>query len=166
MQNQEKTFKVVIVGDGNTGKTAFINRLLTGNFSDQYTPTVGVEIHPLKFTSRTGKQFTFNCFDCAGKDEFGGLRDDYYLQADAFIVFATTEENTNKWLVETLDSGLVKPDTPCVLVSSKTDIEHWPEWVSIASKRRNLPWVAISTKNNDDMQYPFNILMEKLDHHF
>lgn len=65
MQNQGKTFKVVIVGDGNTGKTAFINRLLTGNFSDEYIPTMGVEVHPLMFTSQTGKHFTFNCWDCA-----------------------------------------------------------------------------------------------------
>ncbi|CAA3010348.1 GTP-binding nuclear Ran-3 [Olea europaea subsp. europaea] len=43
------SFKLVIVGNGGTGKTTFVKRPLTGEFEKKYEPTIGVEVHPLDF---------------------------------------------------------------------------------------------------------------------
>ena len=81
-------FKLMLVGDGGVGKTAFFIRLLTGEFEWNYTPTVGVEvcllfvvlflnhslqqIHPLKFQTTKG-EICFDVWDTAGQEKYRGL---------------------------------------------------------------------------------------------
>lgn len=36
-------FKVIVIGEYSVGKSAIMNRLVHGSFTDQYTVTVGVE---------------------------------------------------------------------------------------------------------------------------
>ena len=60
------------------GKTTFVKRHLTGEFEKKYEPTIGVEVHPLDFTTNRGK-IRFYCWDTAGQEKFGGLRDGYYI---------------------------------------------------------------------------------------
>jgi len=38
--------------------------------------TIGVEVHPLDFYTNRGK-IRFYCWDTAGQEKFGGLRDGY-----------------------------------------------------------------------------------------
>ena len=46
-------FKLVLGGDGGTGKTTFMKRHLTGEF-EKYVATLGVEVHPLVFHTNRG----------------------------------------------------------------------------------------------------------------
>ncbi len=87
-------FKLILVGDGGTGKTTFIKRHLTGEFEKRYIPTIGVEIHPLVFHTNRGK-ICFQCWDTAGQVKFGGLRDGYYTRSNcAIIMFDVSNRNT------------------------------------------------------------------------
>ncbi|KAJ0985654.1 hypothetical protein J5N97_004010 [Dioscorea zingiberensis] len=90
------SFKLVIVGDGGTGKTTFVKRHLTGEFEKKYEPTIGVEVHPLDFFTNCGK-IRFYCWDTAGQEKFGGLRDGYYIHGQcAIIMFDVTARLTYK----------------------------------------------------------------------
>ena len=42
----------------------------------RWVVTIGVEVHPLDFTTNCGK-IRFYCWDTAGQEKFGGLRDGY-----------------------------------------------------------------------------------------
>lgn len=41
-----------------------------------FAATIGVEVHPLDFVTNCGK-IRFYCWDTAGQEKFGGLRDGY-----------------------------------------------------------------------------------------
>lgn len=69
-------FKLILVGDGGVGKTTFVKRHLSGEFQKKYVATVGVEVHPLSFHTNFGP-IIFQCWDTAGQEKFGGLRDGY-----------------------------------------------------------------------------------------
>ena len=89
-------FKLVLVGDGGTGKTTFVKRHITGEFEKKYEPTIGVEVRPLDFTTNRGK-IRFYCWDTAGQEKFGGLRDGYYIHGQcAIIMFDVTSRLTYK----------------------------------------------------------------------
>ena len=58
--------------------------------------TIGVEVHPLDFTTNRGK-IRFYCWDTAGQEKFGGLRDGYYIHGKcAIIMFDVTSRLTYK----------------------------------------------------------------------
>jgi len=62
------TFKLILVGDGGTGKTTFVKRHLTGEFEKKYVATLGVEVHPLTFHTNRGP-IKFNVWDTAGQEK-------------------------------------------------------------------------------------------------
>lgn len=85
---------------------------------------MGVEVHPLRFTTNRGP-ITFNVWDTAGQEKFGGLRDGYYIQGQcAIIMFDVTSRITYK-NVPTWHKDLVRvcENIPIVLCGNKVDIK-------------------------------------------
>ncbi|KAK7049185.1 ras family-domain-containing protein [Favolaschia claudopus] len=89
-----RSFFLFSRGTEETGKTTFVKRHLTGEFEKKYEATLGVEVHPLSFSTNYG-QIRFDVWDTAGQEKFGGLRDGYYIQSHcAIIMFDVTSRIT------------------------------------------------------------------------
>jgi small GTP-binding protein len=86
-EQQPRSMKMVLVGDGGVGKTTFIRRHVTGEFERKYIPTIGVEMAQLSFETTHGTVI-YNIWDTVGQERFGGLCEDYHVEANcAIIVF-------------------------------------------------------------------------------
>ncbi|XP_068140765.1 GTP-binding nuclear protein Ran-like [Drosophila tropicalis] len=158
MQDNIPTFKCVLVGDGGTGKTAFVKRHISGEFEKKYVATVGVEVHPLTFTTNRGT-ICFNVWDTAGQEKFGGLRDGYYIQAQcAIILFDVTSRVTYK-NVPHWHRDLVRmcTDLPIVLCGNKVDIKDRKVKGKniVFHRKKNLQYYDISAKSNYNFEKPF-----------
>jgi len=165
MAAEPVTFKLVLVGDGGVGKTTFVKRHLTGEFEKKYVATLGVEVHPLAFTTNLGP-ITFNVWDTAGQEKFGGLRDGYYIQGQcAIIMFDVTSRITYK-NVPTWHKDLVRvcENIPIVLCGNKVDIKDRKVKAKAITfhRKKNLQYYDISAKSNYNFEKPFLWLARKL----
>merc|ERR1711904_756277 len=137
------SFKLVLVGDGGTG----------------------VEVHPLDFTTNYGK-IRFYCWDTAGQEKFGGLRDGYYIHGQcAIIMFDVTSRLTYK-NVPTWHRDLCRvcENIPIVLCGNKVDVKNRqvkPKQVTF-HRKKNLQFPEISAKSNYNYEKPFIYLARKL----
>ncbi|KAL0354762.1 UNVERIFIED_CONTAM: GTP-binding nuclear protein Ran-1 [Sesamum radiatum] len=143
------SFKLVLVGDGGTGKTTFVKRHLTGEFEKKYEPTIGVEVHPLDFFTNFGK-IRFYCWDTAGQEKFGGLRD-----------ARLTYKNVPTWH---RDLCRVCENIPIVLCGNKIDVKNRQVKAKQITfhRKKNLQYYEISAKSNYNFEKPFLYLARKL----
>eukprot|EP01105_Mastigella_eilhardi_P006019 TRINITY_DN17645_c0_g1_i1.p1 TRINITY_DN17645_c0_g1~~TRINITY_DN17645_c0_g1_i1.p1 ORF type:complete len:214 (-),score=63.65 TRINITY_DN17645_c0_g1_i1:204-845(-) len=165
MTTEVPSFKCVLVGDGGTGKTTFVKRHLTGEFEKKYIPTLGVEVHPLGFTTNCGP-IRFNVWDTAGQEKFGGLRDGYYIQGQCAIIMfdvtcRLTYKNVPNWHK---DLTRVCENIPIVLCGNKVDIKDRkvkPKQITF-HRKKNLQYYDISAKSNYHFEKPFLWLARKI----
>jgi GTP-binding nuclear protein Ran len=158
-------FKLILVGDGGVGKTTYVKRHRTGEFEKKYVATMGVEVSPLTFSTNLGP-ICFNCWDTAGQEKFGGLRDGYYIGGQAAIImFDVTARITYKNVpVWHKDLVRVCEDIPIVLCGNKVDCRDRrvkPKDIFF-HRKKNLQYYDISAKSNYNFEKPFLYITRKL----
>ena len=157
----EQRFKIVLIGDGGVGKTAFIKRHATNIFDRKYVATVGADVTVLSFDSTHGK-IVFEVWDTAGQEKFSGMKDGYYVNSNSVIVMfeagsRITRLNLHKWIDM---YRIIAPDTPVIVCGTKIDIQR-----AQASEKPNVNcdmYYEISTKNNHNCKSPFLWLARNL----
>ena len=157
--NNQNVFKICFIGDGGVGKTTLVKRFLTGEFETKYVATLGVESHPINFTTNLG-EVRFNVWDTAGQEKFGGLRDGYYIEAKGAVAMfdltsRVTFKDVDRWIA---DFKRVCPNAPIVLVGCKSDLN--PTRVSAKEihkyiNEKGLRYYEISNKNSQNLYKPF-----------
>ena len=159
-------FKIVIAGGAGVGKSTFINRHLTGEFTRDYLPTLGVDVHSLHFSTNYGP-IVFDMWDTAGVERYSGLREAYSLKAKGLIVmFDTTSQssydNYPNWREQTLK---VSPGIPVVVCGNKVDIKNRVVSSKTIKFAKGDSYFDISAKSNYNFEKPFLALARKLSGH-
>jgi len=159
------TFKLVLIGDGGTGKTTFVKRHLTGEFEKRYIATFGAEVRALSFHTDHG-EVKFDVWDTAGQEKLGGLRDGYYINAQSGIIMfdvtsRITYKNVPNWH---RDLVRVAGNIPIVLCGNKVDVkERKVKAKSITfHRKKNLQYYDLSAKSNYNFEKPFLWITKQL----
>lgn len=163
----QKTFKIVLLGEGGVGKTTFVKKYRTGEFERKYVPTLGVDVHPLHFkcffsdSSDDEGSFevvTLNIWDTAGQEKYNGLSDCYYLEAKAAMIFYDLQSALTYKLIPKWDKlyRRTAPDTPVIYCGNKSDCS------TLKVPMNNDDHHYISTKTGENIDAPFIDVLSKL----
>ncbi|KAF8648149.1 hypothetical protein HU200_065002 [Digitaria exilis] len=164
------------------GKTTFVKRHISGEFEKRYEHAIHLSDsvalicltfcsndrcggRPLDFATSHGK-LRFYCWDTAGQEKFGGLRDGYYINGQcAIIMFDVTSRITYK-NVPTWhrDISRVCENIPVVLCGNKVDVKNRQVKAKMVTyhRKKNLQYYEISAKSNYNFEKPFLYLARKL----
>ena len=85
MQEQEKIFKIVAIGESSVGKTSLIRRYIYNHFSDEESATIGA-VFVEKSLIVDKKRVRLQIWDTAGQEKFHAVAKIYYQKADAALL--------------------------------------------------------------------------------
>lgn len=161
-------FKLVLAGEGATGKTSLLERVKFNRFNETYNLTVGGDVIFLdldvnKITTR------IMCWDSAGQTQFSCIRQAFWKgMKGSIIVFDISWrgsfEAVHSWYYELQE---IAPGTPFVLVGSKADLEanrqiSQEEAQNLATELGALAYIETSAKTGTDATVPFELLIKQI----
>ncbi len=169
INNYDKTYKVITVGDSFSGKTSLLSVLADANsFNDIYTSTIGVDFVSIR-TNFLDKKIKLQIWDTAGQERFQSIIQSYYKNSHGVILVYDISNrdsfiNIAKWLK---DARMICNDNVyIILVGNKTDIKFQRK-VSTEEGRNfaeenNLDFIEISCKNNFNCEELLKLFISKL----
>ncbi|MFX1451610.1 MAG: Rab family GTPase [Promethearchaeota archaeon] len=119
------TFKIIVAGDYAVGKTSLLNRYIDARFSEDYLPTLGVNM--LRREMQRGEnKIKLLFWDIAGQELFAQVREQFYEGTQgAMLVYDVnrpeTFANISKWHNEIIKRN--EETVHCILIGNKIDLE-------------------------------------------
>jgi small GTP-binding protein len=118
-------FKILIVGDINTGKTSILDQFTNSHFDGAYISTIGIDFNVKIISVNESACVKLQVWDTCGQERFRSLTRSYYRDTDAIIiVYDITSrrsfENAKVWIKEV--EQYVDNDVLPVLVGNKSDL--------------------------------------------
>ncbi|CAL9335130.1 GTP-binding protein [Streptomyces sp. enrichment culture] len=158
------TFKIVVIGNGGVGKSTFVEQAAAGA-EGTYVTKLGAMVTPVHLSTNMG-DFVFNCWDTAGQEKFGGLRDGFYVQTMGVIyMFDMTSlasyQALPKWHE---DVERNTENVPAVVIGNKADTQDRavPADELTFHLDHDLPYYELSARDDTNLGEPFLSLAQKL----
>ncbi|KAG5464474.1 hypothetical protein LSCM1_00663 [Leishmania martiniquensis] len=168
MLDEDESIKVIVVGDGNVGKTCMLRRFVKGDFIEQYRKTIGAEFMEKDvFIRSTNTTVKLMLWDTAGQEVFNALTQAYYRGAAAAILaFSTVDRDSFmsiagwKQRVESVCGPITM-----VLCQTKFDLSHeaviTPTEAEKLANQLEAPLFRVSTKDDFNVTQLFEFTAQR-----
>ena len=167
MSTYDYTFKVILLGDESTEKSAFTKRYCYNIFNPSERLTLGVDFH-VKLVELQGKRIKLQIWDVGGEERFKFLLPTYCLGANAaFLLYDITRpqslDNVSDWINIIRQKG---GNIPIMLIGTKLDLAEEQRKITkefgikIAKKNKMASFGEISSKTGQNVDKAFEILTE------
>ena len=155
-------FKLIVVGDQNTGKSSILNRFNTNNFDDNYQSTIGLDFSNKNITIHD-QDVRLILYDTAGQEKFRSLIPMYIREAQIILLVYDISnrrsfDNIPSWFSEVLN---VKNDEAVFsLIGNKIDLSDKREVTYDEGKKlaneKNMFFEEVSAKSGKNIMEFFN----------
>jgi len=117
------TYKILVIGDANVGKSSMLLRYVDNTFSDSFIVTIGVD-SKTKDIKLEGADVKISVWDTAGQERFRTITSSYYRGAHGImVVYDVTNrdsfQNVKKWQLEA--NRYVTDTHSTIIVGNKCD---------------------------------------------
>lgn len=80
-------FKLVVLGQGGVGKTSLVNRLVLGQYQEEFAaPTIGCRVHALEVELEPCVKFAVELWDTSGQEAYKPFLPLYVSGADCVLI--------------------------------------------------------------------------------
>ncbi|MFX1253362.1 MAG: Rab family GTPase [Promethearchaeota archaeon] len=173
-RGKKHVLKIITVGDPAVGKTSLLRRYTTGQFSEDYSPTLGVNFLVEEIIIKekeSNKKITVHLqlWDIAGHSRFASFKQWYFQGTHGvFLIFDLTRlytlKNLEAWKKDILD--FVSPErlqNNFILLANKTDLNRKVSTSQLKSAERHLnvnKTYETSAKTGENVEESFKHLAQ------
>ncbi|KAF2905522.1 hypothetical protein ILUMI_00655 [Ignelater luminosus] len=161
------TYKILVLGDSNVGKTCMVHRFCDERYYDTYISTIGIDFKQ-KIINLDGVPVKLQIWDTAGQERFRTLTTAYYRGAMGILLMydVTNLESYNHityWLKNIEENA--SSDVVTVLAGNKCEAPE--RCVDLASGKKiaetfDLPFIEVSCKDNVNVEESFLMLARRI----
>ena len=124
--NFDYTFKILLIGDSNVGKSSLILKSVKNKFIEEFKSTIGFEFFYLRYKINN-KNIQLQLWDTCGQERYHSLIKNIYKNSVLTImVYSICDNNSfdnlEFWLKEIKINS--QPNIPVFLIGNKKDIEN------------------------------------------
>ena len=148
------SLKIIVVGNGQVGKTTLTKKYVKNIYTTEYKKTLGVDfLNTQRYMKSIDKEVDFYIWDTAGQDYYNSITRRYYKGADgALIVFAINDKESFNNVTSWYDKVIQECDKiPIILVMSKIDLKNEIAVTDIEAeelaKNLNIKFMKVSSKD-------------------
>ena len=164
-------FKVTLLGAGGVGKSALTLRIISGQFTPTYNPTIEDFYRHDTNVDGVG-QCIVEILDTAGTEQFASMRQMYINSGEAFALVYSIDNRESFDEVQEIYQQLLEIKRPesltVVLVGNKSDLVRnreveTQEGVQAAKMMNNCTFLETSARNGHNVEFFFDTLVKSLD---
>jgi len=168
MSEYDYTFKILVLGDGTSNKTAFTIRYISGFYQEDLKLTIGVDFYSKTITFKD-KKVKVQIWDFGREERFRFLLSQYSKGSNgAFILYDITNfislEHISEWIEITRENA---GDIPIILIGSKLHLHEYrlvsrKDGSLLADKFNLASFLEVSSKTGENVDKAFEIMIEML----
>ena len=164
-EKDEDTFKCILLGDPNVGKTAVVTRYVDDRFSQHHLTTIGIDMKNKTQKIERDKEVNLTIWDTAGQERFQTITSVYFNRAQGIImIFDCTDMqsflNIKNW-TEQISNHVDPEQVVIVLLGNKIDLAESDREVSheeaktLEKNHEHIKYFEVSAKTGENVEEVF-----------